>query len=668
MKKYHLPNHPRAALARRALLACLLVIGSLQLGCGAPDESDPSRAVASSIATIARQAKPGNRVIFVGLDGADWSLLDPYMAKGAMPSLERLVDEGQGGVLWSLRPALSPLVWTTIMTGTSPLEHEVLDFARFNPVSGIKEPITADERKVPAIWNMLTYAGKSTTVLGLWATYPAEPIRGLVVSDRLFSFLFHEDEPPSGVAYPPGREAWARAALERAEETVDFDRLSEYLPWLSRAEFEGLRGIDDPYSHPVSALRRILIETELYHALAMDSLGDEQADLTVIYLQGTDSIGHVFAPYAPPRQQEVTAEDYQRYNRVPELYFRYVDRLLGEYRARAEATGSILMLASDHGFKWHEGRPTHLSSFAGATAAKWHLLSGIYLLWGPGVESTQGHGGQGKVAQVCATLMDLLGLPPGRRVTGPSLLENGSDDSEPIDYRSHYRPVEGVAVDAAVAERELDKLRALGYLGTSEAESAELERTDLQPTWTSGAYNNAGLLLRAEGRPEKAQEAFEHALDKDPNQASALWNLSDHLFQDERDVDRSDELLIRALANGLPEGVQYLVGRAIGYQRADQVERSLALLERAVEVRPDESELWLFRGRYRIGAGACRDALTDFQQASRLAPENPAIFASVGVAHLCLEEPASAARAFRQSLSLDPNQPQVQAYLRQLQQ
>ncbi len=648
----------------------LLLVGSIQLGCGSSDERNRRKQPESAnevIDTIADQTKDGSRVIFVGLDGADWSLIDPYMAKGSMPNLQRLVEEGQGGVLWSLRPALSPLVWTTMMTGTSPLEHEVLDFARFNPVSGIKEPITADERKVPAIWNMLTYAGKSATVLGLWATYPAEPVRGLIVSDRLFSFLFHEDAPPPGVVYPPERESWAREALQRAEETVHFDRLAEYLPWLTRGEFERLSGIDDPYSHPVSALRRILVETELYHGLAMDSLGAGQSDLTVIYLQGTDSIGHVFAPYAPPRQKEVTAEDYERYKRVPELYFRYVDRLLGEYRARAEATGSVLMLASDHGFKWHEGRPTHLSSFARATAAKWHLLNGIYLLWGPGVASVPSHGGQGKVAQVCTTLMDLLGLPPGRRVTGPSLLENNSESSDPVDYRSHYQPVEAVAVEEAAAQRELDKLRALGYLGADDAESAEAGRLDLEPTWTSGAYNNAGLLLRAEGRADKAQEAFEHALAKDPNQASALWNLSDHLFQDDRDVDRSDELLIRALANGLPEGVQYVVGRAIGYQRADQVERSLALLESAVKVSPDEPELWLFRGRYRIDSGACKEALADFQQASRIVPENSAVFASMGVAHLCLEDTSSATRAFRRSLSLEPNQPQIRAYLEQLQ-
>ena len=34
-------------------------------------------------------------VIFIGLDGADWSLLDQYIARGAMPTLARLVEGGR---------------------------------------------------------------------------------------------------------------------------------------------------------------------------------------------------------------------------------------------------------------------------------------------------------------------------------------------------------------------------------------------------------------------------------------------------------------------------------------------------------------------------------------------------------------------------------------------
>lgn len=130
------------------------------------------------------EAKPveGKRVIFIGLDGADWRLLDPLMADGTMPRLRSLVQESETRELMTRHPPLSPLVWTSMMTGVSPLQHRILDFTRFHPVTKQEEPITADERAVPAIWNMAHARGKRAAVFGMWATYPAEP--GIVMTDR----------------------------------------------------------------------------------------------------------------------------------------------------------------------------------------------------------------------------------------------------------------------------------------------------------------------------------------------------------------------------------------------------------------------------------------------------------------------------------------------------
>src|SRR5205814_6520047 len=126
-----------------------------------------------------RPASLRRPVIFLGLDAADWSLLDDYMARGVMPNLARLSAEGTGGRIKTLSPPLSPLVWTTMMTGVSPLEHGILDFVQFDAVSGIKEPITSMERRVPAVWNMANAGGKRAGVFGMWATFPAESIDGL---------------------------------------------------------------------------------------------------------------------------------------------------------------------------------------------------------------------------------------------------------------------------------------------------------------------------------------------------------------------------------------------------------------------------------------------------------------------------------------------------------
>jgi tetratricopeptide (TPR) repeat protein len=194
--------------------------------------------VAAACAKPAEPPRP--RVIFVGLDGADWQLLDKLMAGGTMPNLAALARDGSRGLLLTQHPPLSPLVWTTMMTGVSPLRHRILDFTRYNPATRQREPITSDERAVPAIWNMASSTGRRVDVVGLWATYPPERVNGTIVSDR---------------------------------EIV---------------EKGGGTGVE-----------RIKVETELRHSTMLKLIDNDHPDLAIVYFDGTDALGHLLAPDVP---------------------------------------------------------------------------------------------------------------------------------------------------------------------------------------------------------------------------------------------------------------------------------------------------------------------------------------------------------------------------------
>jgi Flp pilus assembly protein TadD len=226
-----------------------------------------------------------------------------------------------------------------------------------------------------------------------------------------------------------------------------------------------------------------------------------------------------------------------------------------------------------------------------------------------------------------------------------------------------YTPATPAAATSASGDSRVDddtvaKLRALGYIGASEGKGRVFG------TRTAGSLNNEGLLLKQQGKQKEAIDAFDTAISVDPNLASALWNLSDLLWSRSESIDKSDALLVRAFANGLPEGTKYLIGRAIGYQRNGQVDRSISLLNQAAAAKPNESEVWLFRGRYRVDRGECAGAVDDFRQAARLTPNNAAVYASQGLAELCAGNSAAARGSFQKSLQLDPNQPKVREYLR----
>jgi tetratricopeptide (TPR) repeat protein len=645
---------------RRLIVAALLTVAAALAvrgphGLAAQEAPRP-------VPEIARNVRPGHRLVFVGLDGTDWGLLDRYIARGVMPNLGRLVAEGFSGRLRTMDPPLSPLLWTTMMTGASPLAHRILDFAQFDPSTGQKAPIFSSERRVPAIWNMASMAGKRSAVFGLWATYPAESIDGLIVSDRLFSFLFKGPTPLSGIVYPRQREAWARDTVTRVSREVDLSALRAYLPWLTAADYRSTAESSDPYSQPISALRRILIEERVYRELALEWIQSQRPDLAIVYVEATDTIGHVFAPYAPPRQPSVSERDYERYQSVPERFFASIDRALGQFAEAAKASGAILMLASDHGFFWSDGRPAgRPGGGTTANAAAWHAPDGLYLLWGPGITPNTGHGGRGNVQQVAATLLALLGLPPARDIEAPLEGVEAANQAG-ADYALHYRPSRPPmrTDDTSIVDDDaMRNLRSLGYVGGSTGARGEGSRTP-------ESYNNEGGFLQGRGKSREAIAAFERALTLDPNLLSAQRNLSEALFAAGQNLDRADRLLLSAFAGGLPGARQYVVDRALAYTRGGQPQRGLKLLEAVVRAKPGDAEAWRLRGVVLMNAKECTRASASFERAVTLAPRSALAHAAQGEARLCLGDRAGARAALEESLRIDPNQSKVRQLLQTL--
>ena len=63
-----------------------------------------------------RPAGGKSRVIWLGLDGLDWDLLDRLARERKMPNWSRLTSEGFTAALASFFPVLSPVIWTTAAT------------------------------------------------------------------------------------------------------------------------------------------------------------------------------------------------------------------------------------------------------------------------------------------------------------------------------------------------------------------------------------------------------------------------------------------------------------------------------------------------------------------------------------------------------------------------
>jgi hypothetical protein len=107
-----------------------------------------------------------------------------------MTTLRRLVEAGARADLGTLEPKLSPLLWSSIATGKTADKHGVLNFVEPKPDGSGLQVSSSTTRKAKALWNILSQNGLATNVVGWYASHPAEPIRGSVVSN-----LLQEGEP-----------------------------------------------------------------------------------------------------------------------------------------------------------------------------------------------------------------------------------------------------------------------------------------------------------------------------------------------------------------------------------------------------------------------------------------------------------------------------------------
>jgi predicted AlkP superfamily phosphohydrolase/phosphomutase len=283
------------SLSPVAILASALLLGGLVGGCRRQPEHPVRRAP----------------LIVIGLDGGEWKVIHRLWSEGKLPHLKAIADHGLTATLHTAYNS-SPVIWTTIATGVSPEVHGITDFVVPTPRGDV--PVSSAVRKVPALWNMLTRAGRRVAVLGWWASWPAEKVNGVVVSDRaLLNDLDARVSPPS---YMPRfqqdlRQADADPGLFENDEAQRRDRV------MARTAAQLVR---------------------------------EKYDLILLYFRSTDIVSHNEWKYFEPEGFDPIdpRELAEHRDRVPRVY-EAADQEIGRILAAAPPESNVLVL-SDHGF------------------------------------------------------------------------------------------------------------------------------------------------------------------------------------------------------------------------------------------------------------------------------------------------------------------------------
>ncbi|MCX6043749.1 MAG: alkaline phosphatase family protein [Chloroflexi bacterium] len=265
-----------------------------------------------------------DKVLVIGLDGATFDLIKPWVAEGALPTLQRLMREGAYGELRSTVPPMTGPAWTTFATGVNPGKHRLYDWIARKPQSYEFLPVTALDCKAPMIYSLLSQTGRRVCALNIPMTYPPLPVNGVMVS---------------GLPAPSTRNT-ITYPTELYQEILH--AVGDYILYPDPGQAYSDSGVD-------AFLTRLYKTTEL-RIKTLDYLRSREAwDFAMVVFNGTDTISHALWKYMDKTHPLHDPQQAEKYGSAIHDYYQHLDSQL----ARIVDTlpdDTTLVVMSDHGF------------------------------------------------------------------------------------------------------------------------------------------------------------------------------------------------------------------------------------------------------------------------------------------------------------------------------
>lgn len=253
----------------------------------------------------------GNSVLIMGIDGASWDFLKPWINDGKLPTLKKLIDLGSSGDLRTVVPPLSSAAWISMVTGKNPGKHGIYGFLDENG-----QLLDSTSIKSERIWNILSESDKRCCVIGVPLTYPVDNINGCMIS---------------GVLTPPDKK--------------DYFYPAELLPMLKKYDYQII--VEFEKNDPLMPDQQNVIERrdyflkKIYYVmekkyLAIKELMSDRWDFFMFVISETTHVKDLFWD-----KKDVVLEFYQKLDS-------YLDDLIKSYSAKNP--NSCIFIVSDHGF------------------------------------------------------------------------------------------------------------------------------------------------------------------------------------------------------------------------------------------------------------------------------------------------------------------------------
>lgn len=405
-------------------------------------------------------------VVIVGLDGAGWNLMDPLLEAGFLPNIKHLKDKGGYGILETIRPVKSSVIWTSIATGKSMVKHGVVDWTYLNK-NNIEVPYRQSERRVKAVWNIIGDLGWKVGVINWFITFPPEKVNGYMISEE-FRHFGRRDFSEVSVTYPKG-------LIEKLE-FARFKR-KEFKNVLNEESLPNFKDRDSGYgggSKLVQNYDNFVLQDKTIDLTSLYLYQRFPVDLFLSYFRLIDVVSHFACAYITPellakgveeetkgRVTPVTlAQINEDFSRVMEPIYSYSDKILGKFLERLGSQSTIIVI-SDHSFGYNRGGYGHTNLP--------EIPHGVILIKGPNIK--KGHQiKDAHIYDILPTVLYLFDLPVAEDMDGEVLTEVFDKKflkERPIrfikSYEDETKRINGKK-DETLDKKKLEELRALGYI------------------------------------------------------------------------------------------------------------------------------------------------------------------------------------------------------------
>ncbi|MFN8440873.1 MAG: alkaline phosphatase family protein [Caldilineaceae bacterium] len=270
------------------------------------------------------QPSQANKVLVIGLDGATFDLIKPWVAEGLLPTLGRLLEEGSHVELRSMVPPMTGPAWTSFATGVNPAKHRIYDWIGRQAESYRFLPLTALDNRAPTLYQRLSQRGRRVCVFNVPMTYPPVAVNGVMISG------LPAPSTRRTITYPP----------TLFQEIID--QIGDYILYPDPGQAYSDAGID-------AFLQRLYRSTEL-RIKTLDYLRRrEDWDFAMVVLNGTDTVCHAMWKHMDVHHPQHDPTQAAKYGNAIRDYYRYVDGLL-QPLVESLPDDTTMILMSDHGF------------------------------------------------------------------------------------------------------------------------------------------------------------------------------------------------------------------------------------------------------------------------------------------------------------------------------